>query len=971
MSPTRQRQSLPVNPRQCAIYVLAVTLLNHATSTAQAQLPASRDPIVQLMKTDYARWASAAPKRDLLVEFDPNPLAIGVSNPRFSWIVPLDGRGRKQAAYRIRVATRPELLESARADMWDSGFVASEVSTNVPYAGLPLKSNTDYFWNVQVQDEAGKPQPTSRTARFGTALLKDSDWKARWIGRGSTGEVVADVHAFISDKQSPQVKAFEPNLSSPLFRKEFAVANPVRRARLYVSGMGLYEVRLNGKKVGDHVLTPPKTEYRKRVPYDTYDVTTELKNGENAIGILLGNGWFNTQKRHWGWQMQWYGSPRAILQLEIQYADGSTARVVTDDTWKSSQGPIGFNCLYDGEDYDARQEQPGWDMPGFDASRWQPANLVASPGGKLVPATVQSGVVVETLRPISITKLRSGIYVYDLGRNISGWVRLRVRGPRDTLVRLRFAEAVKSDGSLDRTTVMHARAEDNYVLRGDGDEVYEPRFTYHGFRYVEVAGFPGEPTLDAIEGRFVHTEAAPAGFFECSDDEINRIHLCTVETQRMILQMGVPTDCPQRPERLGWGGDSLVSAEEAMLNLDLPRLYAKWMADFVDSQTPSGVVGMIVPRAGLEEDLVWSAAYPSIVWRQYLHYGDRRLLETHYASLVRYMSYLATQGRADLLPWTWTPGTLLITPPKGPLGHLQQSQWGDHLSFVEGWKCRDGQPRSISTAYYFHDVTLMERIARALGKSQDADKYRQLADDIKTAFNNKFFDAKRGCYEDGSQAAQAFAISLGLVPSDKMPAVVKTLIDDIFQTQRGHLTTGLIGTSAVVHALAAIDRADLVWRLATVKTYPGWQNMLQGMTTAKEWWGGGSYSHVVLAAPIDAWFYTGLAGIRLDEQTAGFEQVVIKPYIPDDLDWVNAWVDAVRGRVAVSWRKEKGLLHLDVMIPANTAAVVHLPARALESVQENGAPAATSKSIHSAAIEKGSAVLHVGSGQYHFTTRLP
>ena len=352
---------------QCLLSFLATASLGLTAHLCPAQSVDSDDAQLQRMKADYRQWMSKSPRRDLLVEFDPDPLAIGVSDPRFSWVVPLDGRGRKQTAYRLRVASRPELLQSGLADMWDSGLVASPVSTNVFYAGRPLESNRDYFWNVQVQDEAGALQACSRTARFCTALLRDSDWKAQWIGRGSPHEAVADADAFLTGKASPEVQRTEPDLRSFMLRKEFTATNPVQRARLYVSGLGLYEVRLNGKKVGNHVLTPAKTDYRKRVLYDVYDVTAELKKGENAIGVLLGNGWYNAPKRWWGWQMQWYGSPRAILQLEIRYANGSTARIVADGTWKCCVGPIAFSCIYDGEDFDARLEQAGWDMPGFDA----------------------------------------------------------------------------------------------------------------------------------------------------------------------------------------------------------------------------------------------------------------------------------------------------------------------------------------------------------------------------------------------------------------------------------------------------------------------------------------------------------------------------------------------------------------------------------------------------------------------------
>jgi alpha-L-rhamnosidase len=949
----------------CLWIVIAVHL---SLGQKPAQIDSNPEQLSR-MKASYHEWLSTSVKRDLLVEFDPSPQGLDVTNPQFSWVIPLEGRDREQTGYQIQVASREELLKAGRPDMWDSGLVKSADSMNVYYAGRPLQSDHEYLWRVRVRDESGRIHPYGRTARFHTALLEESDWKARWIGSGKPDEVVADVDKFLVQKLTPEVKQVEPDLRAPMFRKEFQVTRAVQRATLFICGLGLYEAHLNGKKVGNALISPAKTDYRKRVLYDTYDVTTDLQQGTNAIGVLLGNGWFNAPKNWWGWRMQWFGSPRVIAQLEIHYKDGSTSRVMSDGTWKASWSPITFNCLYDGEDYDARLEQAGWDLPGFNDDQWEPVHLVFSPGGKLVSAKEQPGLVTQTVWPISMKEITPGVFVYDMGENFSGWLRLQVNGPKGTQVKLRFAETAKPDGSLDRTTMKSARAEDNYTLRGAGVETYEPRFTYRSFQYVELTGYPGKPNLNTIEGVFVHNGAPPTGSFECANDLINRIHLATVQSQRMSLQMGVPTDCAQRPERLGWGFDAHASAEEAMFNLDMPRIYAKWMNDFQDEQETSGRLPAITPRPGLEEDIVWSASAIAVPWYQYLHYGDRRILEDHYASLVRYVNYLASVGHAEIKPRA--PGTDPLSEPpetETPVpGYLQRSQWGDHISLAEGYSGRSGLPFSISTAFYYYDVMLMEKIATALGKTEDAEKYGKLALAIKDAFNRKFFDAAADSYDNGSQAPQAFALSFGVVPSGREHMVMRTLLDNMFQRHNGHLTTGYPGTWALIDALTENGRPDVVWHLANLTDFPSWGDMLKDRTSVKEKWDGGSLSHVALAAPLDAWFYRTLAGIRPDEQSTGYRKVIIKPYVPRDLPWVRASVDSIRGRIESSWRQENGVLRLDVTIPANTTAVVYIPANDWSSVKEGGVPASRSNSVKFMAQQGGVAVFQIGSGQYSFT----
>ncbi|MEI8245157.1 MAG: family 78 glycoside hydrolase catalytic domain [Lentisphaerota bacterium] len=903
----------------------------------------------------------------LLVEFDPSPDALDIPDPRFSWALPVKGRLQKQTGYRILVASSSDLLAEDRADLWDSGEVQSSQSINIYYAGRPLASDKDYFWKVKIGDSSGQSGSFSQIGKFSTALLNPGDWKALWIGCGKTDEIVADVDTFTSKQIHPDVMRIEPDLRSPLLRKEFSLTKPVRRARAFVCGLGLYELRLNGHKGGSRVLTPSRTDYRKTAYYDTYDISAKLKAGLNVLGIILGNGFFNSPKKFWDWRMQWYGSPRVICQLHIEYMDGTLAVLVTDNSWKTAFAPIMFNCVFDGEDYDARQEQPGWDSPGFDDCKWTAANVVAAPGGKLASAMHDPSTIVQTVRSVSISQPQPDLYVYDMGQNFAGWVRLNVKGACGTKVKMRYAESINNDGMI---VPVGVRAEDNYILKGDDSEIYEPRFTYHGFQYVEVSGFPGTPSLDSLEGCFVHNAVPLTGAFDCGNELINRIHACTVQTQRNNLQSGVPTDCPQRGERLGWGADGWIPAEESMLNFHMPRFYAKWMRDFRDSQTSAGLVGMIVPRAGVEEDLVWSCAYVFIPWEQYRHYGDLRILANHYDSLVKYMDYLENQGRAEIKarPIGTNPLSESAGQESQLKGHLQRSQWGDHLALAEGFSGRSGLPFCISTAFYFRDACVMEQIANALGSTGDARKYARLANNIRDAFNQKFLNKALKYYDDGSQASQAFVIDFGLSPTDYEEDVFNRILNDLAQHQ-WHLTTGYPGTKSLIDALTAKGRPDIVWKLANQTGFPSWHDMIKDKrTTLNEHWepSRGSHNHVALGAPLDAWFFTVLAGIQCDDACPGYEKIVIKPYIPEDLDWVTASIDTIRGVIKSAWKKENGNLNIKVTIPANSSARLYIPISDRSEIKESGKAAAESEGVQYISTENGCAIFDVGSGEYDF-----
>ena len=929
------------------------------------------DSQLQRMKDNYLLWLSKGTSPDLSVEFDPAPIALDIPKPRFSWVIGLEGRGRKQSGYQILVASSMKILDANEGDIWNTGLVASDQSSQVRYGGLALVSNREYFWKVRIRDDAGKIYPYGKTSSFNTGLLGEEAWKAAWIGRGNANEVVADVDSFLTQKLSKEVLKVIPDSRSPIFRHEFRIEKKINRARVFVAGLGLYELRLNGKKVGNSVLSPSKTDFRKRILYDTYDVTAELNSGINAMGIMLGNGWFNGQKKYWGWQMQWYGSPRAIVQLEIEYADGTKSLVMTDGNWKSSWAPITFNCLFDGEQYDARLEEKDWDKPGFDERNWDNANIVPSPGGKLSSALHEPGLVTQIIKPLSVNRVRPDTFVFDLGQNIAGWVQLKVQGAAGTKVKLKFAERLLANGMIDPSSSRAALQEDQYTLKGQGIEVFEPRFTYHGFQYIQVTGFPGTPLLEALEGRFVQNAVSPMGSFECSNDLINRIHLCTVQSQRSNIQMGVPTDDTQRPERQGWGADALMTSQQAMLNVSIPRIYRKWFQDYRDQQDNLGRIGDIVPRAGIEEDMVWSSAFVIMPWYQYVYYGDTAVLEENYNAILRYMNFLASQGRADIKPKEAGENPLFGEALPYPLlsGHLQQSQWGDHLSLAKGYKSRSGLPLSISTAFYYHDVQIMEKIARVLGKTAHEKQFHILADQILNAFNNKFFNKEEGYYDDKSQAAQTWPLFFGMVPKASENAVMNTLVKDIVEINNGHPTTGYMGTKYLLDLLTKKGREDIVWKMALNTDFPSWSHFLKdGRTTITEaWTGSGSQNHLALGAAIDPWFYTVLAGINADETAPGFKKFTIKPFIPDhDLDWVKASVQTIHGFISSSWQKKPGGLKLEVNVPVNTTATVFIPADPGAMITEGGKPVLKATGIKLLSSDDKKTVFELGAGSYSF-----
>lgn len=882
--------------------------------------------------------------KKLLCEYTSQANQVQSAHPRFSWIIESSERGQKQTAYQILVSASQEKLEQNIGELWDSGKQNSAETAHIRYAGDPLQSNSRYFWKVKVWDQNQK-MVTSAPSAFHTALLDSGDWIAQWIGTGPVQEPRSPAGFFKHVKEEAALAdTVTHNGRSDLLRHEFTCAEKIENARVYVTGLGYYELYLNGQKIGDRVLAPAKTHYRKQVLYDSYDVTEALNKGRNAVGIHLGNGWFNPYKKWWRpYRMQWFGAKRALFQLHVTYQSGETAIFTSNDQWKSAPGPVIFNCIYDGEIYDATQEYTAWSEPGFNDNDWQPVNRVEAPGGKLVSHQMAAIKVTREIEPVKTIEPQPGVRIFDLGQNFAGWVRITVKGRRGTKLHLRFAEDLNDDGTLNPASNERARASATYILKGGASETYEPRFTFFGFKYVEVTGEPRLPEIEQLTGCVVHSACELTGDFSCGNELINKIHRATVWSQRSNM-LGYPLDCPQRDERLGWFGDAQVTAEEAMFNFDIPLFYQNWLSGIRVNQDSTGDIPIISPRPYIwDEGVEWSSTYIILTWRHYLHYGDPQILSEHYATMKRYLQFLDSIATNLLLKKGWI---------------------GDWGSLVEGWQ--EGEPESVPTAFYFYNAVILSKIARILDRPADAAHFSQLAERIRQAYHQAYFNPATNDYNDGSQMANAFPLFLGIVPDELREAVLANLVHDILAENDGHLTTGVLGSKYMIDALTQAGRPDVAYGLATQTGYPSWSDMVEKYTTLCEFWTlKQSHNHVMLGS-IDAFFYNTLAGIQADEMHPGFKKFSIKTYVPNALSHVKASIETIRGEIVSRWKKTDTEFRLKVKIPFNTTAEIYLPTNDTAKVYENGKLAGKNEGVTFKRIHDRWLIYTVGAGKYDF-----
>jgi alpha-L-rhamnosidase len=946
--------------------------------------------------------AGATRVERLRCEYRDNPLGLDDPAPRLSWQLASAERGARQTAYRLLVASSPEKLAADSGDLWDSGRVAGDATIQIPYAGRPLVSRQQCHWKVCVWDQHGAPA-WSEPATWSMGLLAPADWRADYIAFRNPGPIWTDRF----------------NLHLPparQYRREFSAAKPVRRATLYATSLGIHEFHLNGRRVGDAWFAPGWTDYRQRAYYETHDVTALVRSGANALGAWVGDGWY---AGYLGFGLlerigteatgrSTYGKTPALLaQLEIEYADGTREMIVTDRSWKTTgDGPVREGDFLMGEYHDARREQPGWASPGFDDAAWEPAIPAAengpvpatlieftnpAPGAKHArqgrpvdlgfrrPARLEAfpGApvrVTQELKAVALTMPEPDVHLFNFGQNFAGVMRLKVTGPAGTVIRLRYGEMLHPDGRLMNENYRRARSIDHYVLRGDpAGEEWTPRFTFHGFQYAEVTGWPGTPGLGALTGLVLHSDTPLASAFECSDPMANRLFQNIVWTQRANF-IDLPTDCPQRDERFGWTGDAQIYMHAATLNADVGAFYSKWLRELMESQRPSGAFPGYAPfpfQHGWDFGSAWSDAGIICPWTLWQAYGDTRIIARCWPAMTRFMDWRRSVAR-DFL------------------GITHGNAWGDWLSLGEKTPFD-----YIDTVYFAYVARLMGEMAAAIGKPNEAAVYADLFASIKTAFGKKYLRAD-GTLAVDTQTAYATALFMDLVPAEQRVVVGQHLAAKLRAgegTDASGMTTGFIGTRPLLPALTSVGQHDLAARIFQSRKFPSWgYEVAQGATSIWERWDSftqehgfqgrngkqnaqmNSFSHYAFGA-VGEWMINELAGIQRDGP--GYRKIIIRPRPPaagsnpeqEPIQWVKAHHDSIHGRIASAWRRHADRFELAVTVPANTSATVHVPATSADRLTENDRPLSEARGIRFLRLENGHAVLAVESGTYAFVSR--
>ncbi|MDR0849647.1 MAG: glycoside hydrolase family 78 protein [Propionibacteriaceae bacterium] len=828
---------------------------------------------------------------NLRCEFAERPLGLGTARPRFSWEALTSEPERTVAGYQILVATSVDKLANDIGDLWDSGQQDMPLAPLIEYAGAALHSRQRPWWKVRLWDDRGRPGPYSEPDWFEIALLDSADWRADWLG-----------HAGSSSR------------GALYLRRPFVLADKPIRARLYVTGLGWYEAHLNGAKVGSRVLDPAPTDTSVRVPYSTFDVTDLLHEGDNVLGAILGHGWA--------------GSHKLLAQLEISLADGSDVVVATGNHlntpgWMAYLGPIVDDSIYDGQTYDSRLENPGWADGGLDfvAAPMRElfhAMVVDAPGGSVEAQPQEPIEVVETRAPVAITAPRPGLFVVDTGQNLAGWVRLAADGPRGTQVTLRYAESLHADGTVDQENLRSAQAQDTFILAGRGRQVWEPTFTYHGFRYVEIEGYPGELRASDVDVQVVRSAMSFRGHFTCDNDLVNAISEAVRWTEASNVH-GVPTDCPQRNERMGWLNDLAARSEELVHTFDTSRFLPKWVQDIADIQDSVGAITDTAPyHFGARPADPVSVCYALIPWLMITHHGDLRTAATHFDGIRRWYDYLTSRATGRIVSYSYYGDW---APPEG-----ESLECDDGVSAIAA----NTPGALISTAHYYLTALLLQRMAQALGRDEDAKQLAADAAAIKAAFHAEFYRGPGIGYGSGNQACNAIALYLNLVPTNNVADTVAALVADI-RAHDTHLTTGNLCTKYILETLVDHGHADLALELVTQTTYPSWGYMLSnGATTIWERWehatGGGMNSHNhPMYASVGAWFYRRLAGIQVPDDAIGMSRVIIRPALELSLSHACAELSTVRGTLRSAWNRVDDKVSLTIQVPVGIEAELCLP----------------------------------------------
>lgn len=934
----------------------------------------------------------------LRCEYRKNPLGIDETRPRLTWLVESDERGQRQTAYRILVAGDPQLLVAGEADLWDSGRVPSDQTVNVVYAGKPLQSRQACFWRVQVWDKDGKPSVWSPVAHWSMGLLAREDWSAKWISHRDTAPLHTSRKVLFLPSARHYRKDFDPSEYPP------SAAPEISRATLYVAALGLVDMYLNGERVSDAYFETGWADYRQRAYYRAHDVTDLVSYGPNRIGAVLADGWYagyvgygflvglgpNKAGRYM------YGkTPAFIAQLELEFEDGSRRVIATDDTWEvSADGPIREADLIMGEAFDARLDVPDWSAPLIDSDwEWEKAIRAEDNGpvwtvfhdnrgarkvniGFREPAKLQAYPappirITEELSAVELTEPEPGTYIFDLGQNFAGVIRLKVEGAEGTRVRIRYGEMLHDDGRLMTENLRKARATDFYTLRGDqGGETWVPRFTYHGFRYVELTGLETKPGLDAVTGLVLHNDTPLVGRFACSDEVMTRFWKNTRWTQRANF-IEVPTDCPQRDERLGWMGDAQAYIRTATYNADVAAFFTKWLDDVEEAQLPYGAYPDYCPypmghgRPYKNFGTAWTDAGIICPWTIWQVYGDTRVVERHWDSMTRFMEWRAASMAPD------------------GLGASIGNPWGDWLNM------NDPTPvEYVDVCYHALDCRLMAEMAAVLGRSLEAQQYRARLRRIRDAFHKEYV-AGDGTLKESSQTAHVLALQAGLVTGEQAMAVAQQLARKIAANDH-RMSTGFLGTRPLLPVLSSHNQHDLAVRLFQSRRFPSWgYEVVNGATTVWERWDSytkehgfegqsgsqnasmNSFSHYAFGA-VAEWMFGTLAGIQSDGP--GFKRILIQPKPPtpgsnpenDEIDWVQAEYNSIHGLIRGEWRREGGALQVKVSIPANTTARLVIPAEESVTITENGQPLPLVEGVLMGQGGSGGVPLELQSGSYNF-----
>ncbi|MGC4190747.1 MAG: glycoside hydrolase family 78 protein [Thermomicrobiales bacterium] len=874
-----------------------------------------------------------------------NPLGLDAERPRLSWQLDAGGRGVIQTAYQILVASSANALAARDGDLWDSGIVESAETAQIVYGGVSIAPRQRAWWTVRVWDGNGVASGWSEPSFWERGFESLTDWRGNWISLPSIAP----------DTSIPEAAELDALLPVSYFRQTFAVGGEVVRARLTVTARGVYEARLNGAKVGDQVLAPGWTDYDKCIQVQTFDVTDAIVAGENAIGAMVASGWyagyvgFEPGARHYG------TTPQLLAQLEIELADGTRQTVATNADWRVSTGPIRYSDFLMGEYVDARLDMPGWDAPGFDDTGWEKPQIQNRNAVPLVGDVSEPVRALDEFVPVARTQPAPGTWIFDLGQNIAGWVRLKATGPAGTTIRLRFAEILNPDGTLYVTNLRSARATDTFILCGDGEETFEPRFTWHGFRYVEVTGYPGEPGTGAVTGVFVGSDTRAVGTFTCSDDLVNQLQRNIVWGQRDNF-LSIPTDCPQRDERLGWLGDAQVFVGTAVGNMDVAAFYTKWMRDVVDAQSESGVFPDVAPRlVDLAEGApAWADCGIIVPWTIWKTYGDTGIIARHWEAMERYLDWLVTSN-PNLL---WQNG--------------RHNDFGDWLSIAA-----QTNKELIGTAYMAYDAHLMAEMADAIGREHEAGRYRRLHEDVAAAFCAAYV-RDDGTIAGETQTAYVLALHFHLLPVALRPLAAKHLVDDIV-AKGDHLSTGFVGVSYLCHVLTEHGYPEVAYRLLHQTTFPSWKHsILHGATTIWERWDGwteekgfqdpgmNSFNHYSLGS-VGEWLRRRVAGIDNAPGETGYHRIRIAPVPDESLTWAEGTYESIRGLIRSRWERTGSGLSLVVTVPANASAEIVLPGTTLAAASEGGIPVAEADGVTAAWEEDGAVFVEVGSGDYTFT----